>query len=63
MELWLVRLLSYKSNTYIYNKIGQLEETRNSSGTTRYEYEVLGNLRKLMLPNGDIIDCQIDVLH
>lgn len=54
------RLLQYKDNHYNYNKLGQLTEKANVGGKTDYVYDVWGNLRKLTMPSGDVIDYQID---
>ena len=55
------RLLQYGDVTYAYNDFGQLiARIEADTETTHYEYDELGNLRHVTLPNGDEIDYIID---
>ncbi|HYW04196.1 MAG TPA: hypothetical protein VFA86_09660, partial [Gammaproteobacteria bacterium] len=54
------RLLTYGSTSYRYNARGQLSQKTDSAGTTTYDYDVLGNLREVKLPDGRTIDYVID---
>ena len=54
------RMLSYGSNTYQYSANGELQSKTNSDGTTGYNYDVLGNLRSVVLPDGKRIEYVID---
>lgn len=47
------RLLSYGSTSYSYNAHGDLETRTENGATTRYTYDVRGNLRSVSLP-GDV---------
>jgi RHS repeat-associated protein len=54
------RLLSYGETAYAYTANGELK-TRTAGGqTTSYDYDLLGNLRKVTLPDGRTIDYVID---
>ncbi len=54
------RLLSYGANTYTYNANGDLAARTNSLGTTTYTYDVFGSLKKVVLPDGRVIDYLVD---
>ena len=56
------RLLSYGSNTYTYTANGELlTKTNTSTGeTTTYDYDVLGNLLAVTLPDGTLIEYIVD---
>ncbi len=54
------RLLTYGNATYTYNANGELMTKTDASGTTRYGYDVLGNLRTVNLPDGRAIEYVID---
>ena len=54
------RLTSYGDATYSYSAAGELETKVVGSDTTRYSYDVLGNLRSVTLPNGTAIEYLID---
>jgi RHS repeat-associated protein len=54
------RLLDYQRATYQYSANGELQQKSVGSQVTKYSYDVLGNLRKVTLPNGTIIDYVID---
>ncbi|WP_374035507.1 RHS repeat domain-containing protein [Bdellovibrio bacteriovorus] len=60
------RLISYGTSKYFYNNHGDLErkeELESASGRilpTRYSYDSLGNLRKVILPDGKIVEYIID---
>ncbi len=53
------RLLSYGGNTYTYTANGELLTKTSNGQTTTYQYDVLGNLRRVELP-GKTIEYVID---
>ena len=57
------RLLSYGSNTYAYSANGELQLKMNLDEDTVYEYDELGNLLSVELPDGDSIEYVIDGLN
>ena len=59
------RLLSYAGNRYSYTANGELKSKTDiaTSQTTRYKYDVLGNLIQATLPDGTQIDYLIDALN
>jgi len=52
--------LTYGNATYTYAANGELSMKTDPSGTTRYAYDVLGNLRTVNLPDGRLIEYVID---
>ncbi|MFN3988492.1 MAG: RHS repeat domain-containing protein, partial [Rhodocyclaceae bacterium] len=54
------RLLQWRDNTYQYTPAGDLASKTTPSGTTRYDYDSLGNLRRVQLSDGTLIDYLID---
>lgn len=54
------RLTNYNSATFTYTTNGELLTKTENSATTHYDYDVLGNLRQVRLPNGTVIDYFID---
>ncbi|MCB1881453.1 MAG: hypothetical protein KDI54_15605 [Gammaproteobacteria bacterium] len=54
------RLLDYAGTTYTYTANGELETRTQGASVTRYDYDVLGNLRQVRLPNGSVIDYLTD---
>ena len=54
------RLLTYGGASYAYTANGELKSKTLSGQTTGYVYDVLGNLRKVTLPDGRVIDYLID---
>lgn len=54
------RVMTYAGSTYQYTKDGELKSVSDGAQTTLYEYDALGNLRHVALPNGDAIDYLID---
>ncbi len=54
------RLTSYGANTYSYTANGELLSKTNGTGVTSYQYDALGNLLKVTLPSGTVIDYLID---
>ncbi|KMQ52293.1 Rhs family protein [Chitinispirillum alkaliphilum] len=53
-------MLTYGGNTYQYTDNGELLSKTNSEGTTYYNYDVLGNLLSVTLPDGTNIQYIID---
>lgn len=54
------RLLTYGSAAYTYNANGDLEAKTEGAQTTRYSYDVLGNLTEALLPDGRRLEYLID---
>ncbi len=54
------RLLSYGNASYSYTRNGELSMKIVGADTTRYTYDAFGNLVKVIMPNGDIIEYIID---
>jgi RHS repeat-associated protein len=50
------RMLTSGSANYTYTANGELLTKSDSSGTTQYQYDVLGNLKKVILPDGKSIE-------
>jgi RHS repeat-associated protein len=54
------RLIQYGNNTYDYTANGELLSKDNNGKITQYQYDVLGNLRSVHLPEGQQIEYLID---
>jgi YD repeat-containing protein len=54
------RLLTYDGATYSYTPAGELLEKVEGSDTTRYDYDALGNLIEVELPDGTLVEYVID---
>lgn len=54
------RLTSFGTNSYTYTANGEMLTKLNGSKTTIYQYDALGNLLKVSLPGGEIIEYLID---
>jgi RHS repeat-associated protein len=54
------RLLTYDGATYSYTPAGELLEKVEGTDTTRYDYDVLGNLIEIELPGGTLVEYTID---
>jgi RHS repeat-associated protein len=54
------RLLTYGGASYSYAPNGELLTKTDTTGTTTYDYDALGNLRHVALPSGMSIDYVID---
>lgn len=54
------RLLDYQDTTYQYSANGELKQKSSGSEVTKYDYDVLGNLKKVTLPNNTVIEYLID---
>jgi len=54
------RLTQYSQTTYSYTVNGELQTKTIGSQTAVYEYDVLGNLKSVALPNGTLIAYVID---
>ena len=57
------RLLAWGANRYSYGAGGELRGKSNGSGNTQYSYDLLGNLRQAILPDGRRIDYAIDGMN
>ena len=59
------RLTAYGSETFVYNATGQLTGRTNTdtNETTLYHYDVYGNLKHVLLPNGTNLDYVVDGLN
>jgi RHS repeat-associated protein len=57
------RLLSYGSNTYTYSDNGELKTKTDSANSevTHYDYDVLGNLLSVTLPDASEVSYVLDV--
>ncbi|MCC8998078.1 MAG: RHS repeat protein [Candidatus Contendobacter sp.] len=54
------RLLTYDGASYTYTANGELKTKTRGGQTTQYDYDVLGNLKKVTLPDGTVIDYLTD---
>lgn len=54
------RMITYGENTYQYSANGELQQKVTPTGTTKYEYDVLGNLTAVTLEDGTKIEYVID---
>ena len=54
------RLLSYGQAQYDYTEAGELQSITDNGLTTRFDYDVMGNLRQVQLPGDTTIDYLID---
>ncbi|HEX7125838.1 MAG TPA: RHS repeat-associated core domain-containing protein [Thermodesulfobacteriota bacterium] len=54
------RLLTYGGATYTYTANGELRTKTDASGTTTYTYDLLGNLTRVDLPDGRVLEYLID---
>lgn len=54
------RLLTYGDATYTYNGRGQLASRVVGQWTTAYDYDVAGNLRRVDLANGQVVEYLVD---
>ncbi len=54
------RMLHYGEAEYVYGKNGDLRAKIEGSDTTKYDYDNMGNLRSVVLPNGNLIEYIID---
>ncbi len=54
------RLTGYGNATFAYTGNGELLSKNDGGAITQYDYDVLGNLRKVVLPDGRVIEYVID---
>jgi RHS repeat-associated protein len=54
------RILTYGSAIFVYSKNGELGKKIEGTDTTKYTYDHFGNLTRVVLPNGNVIDYIID---
>ncbi|MDB5048645.1 MAG: hypothetical protein JWO30_1716 [Fibrobacteres bacterium] len=54
------RMTRYGSSTFTYNHNGDLLKKISGSDTTRYNYDVFGNLLSVVLPGGDSVSFLVD---
>lgn len=54
------RMLTYGTNRYQYTATGELQSKIDSTGITNYNYDVLGNLKNVTLPDGTKIEYVLD---
>jgi RHS repeat-associated protein len=57
------RLLQYGSTTYTYRPTGELVSRTAGGQITTYDYDALGNLRGITLPDGTTIEYVVDGHH
>ncbi len=56
------RLLTYKDVSYSYSENGELESKTESGATTSYDYDELGNLLRVTLPEETRVGTQITLI-
>jgi RHS repeat-associated protein len=54
------RILTHGATTFTHTAAGELATRTDPSGTTTYHYDVLGNLRRVELPTGTVIEYLVD---
>jgi len=54
------RMLSHGDGTFGYSAAGELTTRTNADGTTAYQYDALGSLRRVDLPDGQVIEYLVD---
>jgi len=54
------RLLTYGAYQYTYTENGELTERTDGVNTSSYQYDMLGNLVSVTLPNGELVEYIID---
>jgi RHS repeat-associated protein len=54
------RLVKYSNTSFSYTNSGYLQTMCVGTDSTKYVYDALGNLRKVTLPNGDVVEYSID---
>jgi RHS repeat-associated protein len=57
------RLLTYGSSTYTYTRGGELSTKTVASEVTNYEYDVLGNLNRVVLADGTVLEYIADAMN
>jgi YD repeat-containing protein len=53
-------MTTYNGGNSFYSANGELQKKIDAQGTTLYNYDVLGNLRSVSLPDGRLIEYVID---
>lgn len=59
----LTKLQGSINRDYKYDNDGNLSEMTNCFGTTSYEYDAFGNLKKVTLPGNKIIEYKVDAFN
>lgn len=59
----LTKLQGSINRDYKYNEDGELSEMTNCFGSTKYEYDSLANLKKVIFPNGKTIEYKVDAFN
>lgn len=59
----LLTLTGSLNRSYTYTADGALLTMTDNTGTTTYEYDVIGNLKKVILPSTDVIEYKVDGLN
>ncbi len=54
------RLLTYVGAVYTYTAGGDLRTKTDAAGTTTYTYDLQGNLKRVDLPTGDVLEYLVD---
>jgi len=57
------RLIAYGATSYSYSANGELTQRVNGNDTTRFTYDVLGNLLQVRLSTGTTIDYLVDAFN
>ena len=59
----LTKLTGSINRDYVYNDDGDLKSMTNCHGVVNYDYDVFGNLKKVILADGKIIEYKVDGLN
>lgn len=54
------RIATYGNTTYVYNANGQWTQKTVGAAITGYNYDLLGNLRQVNLPDGRVLKYEVD---
>jgi RHS repeat-associated protein len=54
------RLLTWGDVEYAYNEAGELTEMRSPAGISTFDYDIAGNLRRVAMPDGRVIEYVVD---
>jgi RHS repeat-associated protein len=54
------RMLTYGNAVYTYSPNGEYQTKINGDDTTRYQYDNFGNLKMIILPDGEVVEYLID---
>jgi RHS repeat-associated protein len=57
------RMLSYGAASYTYTRSGELSTKTIGSDVTSYAYDIFGNLQRVTLPNGTVLEYVMDAMN